>query len=316
MSEQRTSEPMARAALPRTVVALGVVRFESKNLERRWFADVYHFMMGISWAVLLGLFFLVYIATNALFAGLYLFGDGGIEHARSGSFADAFWFSVQTFATIGYGGMAPATPYAHVLVTLEAFIGMMSIALGTGIVFAKFSRPRALIKFSKKMVVHVRNGRRVLEFRLANQRRSSLSDTGMKLNLVYDEVTSEGLPMRRSLPLELERAHMPLMALAWNVIHVLDERSPLHGLTSETATQRMVGIIAMLSAHDETMAETVRARQFYQAQDLAFDCRFVDMISRGENDVIVIDHGLLDELRPLGALSSPAELPVVTSQDG
>jgi inward rectifier potassium channel len=309
MSERapnRATDPRPGRARP--MVTLGAVRFESKGLDQPWFHDVYHFMLAISWASLLGLFFAVYLSANAIFACLYWLGDGAVEHARAGSFADAFWFSVQTFATIGYGGMAPATTYGHVLVTLEAFVGMMSIALGTGIVFAKFSRPRALIQFSKKMVVHVRNGRPVLEFRLANQRRGSLSDASMKVNLVYDEVTSEGLPMRRSRPLELERAHMPLLALAWNLIHVLDEQSPLHELKRETVGQRIVGVIALMSAHDDTLVETVRARQFYQPQDLVFESRFVEMISRQDDGVLVIDHGLLDVLQPLAEVAKVADL--------
>jgi inward rectifier potassium channel len=288
-----------------------------KNLDQRWFTDVYHYMLAISWRRLLGVFFLVYCGTNALFAFLFWLGGNDISNARPGSYADAFWFSVQTYATIGYGGMSPATPYAHVLVTLEAFVGMMAMALGTGIVFSKFSRPTARIAFSNNLVVHVRNGRPVLEFRLANQRRGSLSEASMKFSVVKDEITAEGQPMRRGYPLELERAHMPVLSLAWNLIHVLDEQSPIHGLSPGAGMDHITGFIASLTAHDDTSAETVHARQFYNPEEVLHNVRFVDMIDpNSEPGVIMIDHSLLHEVRPislLSALSSAA--PVASDAD-
>jgi inward rectifier potassium channel len=293
---------------------VGKNRFEIKNLDQRWFNDMYHYMLAISWRRLLGVFFLVYCGTNALFAFLYWIGGNDISNARPGSYADAFWFSVQTYATIGYGGMAPASTYAHVLVTLEAFVGMMAMALGTGIVFAKFSRPTARIAFSDKIVVHVRNGKPVLEFRLANQRRGSLSDVNMKFSVLRDEVTAEGQPMRRGYPLELERAQMPVLSLAWNLIHTLDERSPLHGLHPGDDMQHIMGFIAMLTGHDDTMSETVHARQFYANEDVLHNVRFVDMIdSKSVPGVISIDHALLNEVGPIPLISASLAPPAVAS---
>ena len=284
---------------------IGRARLEIKNLDQRWYSDVYHYMLAITWRRLLGVFFLVYIGTNALFGFLFWAGGNDISNARAGSYADAFWFSVQTYATIGYGGMAPTTTYAHLLVTLEAFVGMMALALGTGIVFAKFSRPTARIAFSDKIVVHVRNGRPVLEFRLANQRRGSLSDATMKLSVMRDEVTAEGQPMRRGYPLELERSQMPVLSLAWNLIHVLDEKSPLSGLCPGEATDQIRGFIAILTAHDDTMGETVHARRSYAAEDVLYNVRFVDMIdAKSVPGVISIDHALLNEVGPIPVLSS------------
>ena len=289
---------------------VGRSRFEVKNLDQRWFNDMYHYMLAISWGRLLGVFFLVYCGTNALFAFLFWVGGNAIANARPGSYADAFWFSVQTYATIGYGGMSPATSYAHVLVTLEAFVGMMAMALGTGIVFAKFSRPTARIAFSDKLVVHVRNGRPVLEFRLANQRRGSLSDATMKLSVVKDEVTAEGQPMRRGYPLELERPNMPVLSLAWNLIHVLDEQSPVYAIRSGAGIEQIMGFIAILTAHDDTMAETVHARRYYNLEDLQHNVRFVDMIdAKSTAGVITIDHALLNEVRPISGLASLAPGP-------
>jgi inward rectifier potassium channel len=314
----QTSKPTPHpASQPATAYGVGRSRFEVKNLDQRWFTDVYHYMLAISWRRLLGVFFLVYCGTNAVFAFLFWVGGNDIANARPGSYADAFWFSVQTYATIGYGGMSPATPYAHVLVTLEAFVGMMAMALGTGIVFAKFSRPTARVAFSNNLVVHVRNGRPVLEFRLANQRRGSLSDATMKLSVVKDEITAEGQPMRRSYPLELERPNMPVLSLAWNLIHVLDELSPIHGLSPGAGMDHITGFIASLTAHDDTSADTVHARQFYNPDAVLHNVRFVDMIdAKSQPGVIAIDHSLLHEVRPISLLSGlPPSGPVASDAD-
>jgi inward rectifier potassium channel len=139
----------------------------------------------------------------------------------------------------------------------------------------------------------------VLEFRLANQRRGSLSDATMKLSVLKDEMTAEGQPMRRGYPLELDRSHMPVLSLAWNLIHVLDERSPIHGLSPGEGMEHVMGFIAMLTAHDDTMSETVHARQYYNPEDVLYNVRFVDMIDpKSEPGVIKIDHAQLNEVRP------------------
>jgi inward rectifier potassium channel len=301
---RQSSKPPAILRRPSSL-GFGGNRFDVKNLEQRWYSDLYHFLLASSWWRLLVVFFLIYVGTNALFGILYWLGGDDISNTRPGSYADAFWFSVQTYATIGYGAMAPTTTYAHVLVTLEAFVGMMALALSTGIVFAKFSRPSARIAFSRNIVVHVRNGRPVLEFRLANQRRGSLSDATIKFSVLRDEMTAEGQPMRRGYPLELERPHMPVLTLAWNCIHVLDEPSPLRGLCPGDPLEGVMGFIAILTAHDDTTGDTVHARQFWSRDDVRHNMRFVDMIdTKSAPGVISIDHARLNDLRPL---AEPAE---------
>jgi inward rectifier potassium channel len=317
---QTSKPPQTTTRATTTAYGVGRSRFEIRNLDQRWFNDVYSYMLAISWRRLLCVFFLVYCGTNGVFAFLFWLGGNDIANARPGSFADAFWFSVQTYATIGYGGMSPATSYAHVLVTLEAFVGMMAMALGTGIVFAKFSRPTARVEFSNNLVVHTRNGRPVIEFRLANQRRGSLSDATMKFSVIKDEVTAEGQPMRRGHNLELERPSMPVLSLAWNLIHVLDEQSPIQALSTGGNLDHITGFIASLTAHDDTMAETVHARQFYNPEEVLHNVRFVDMIDgKSRPGVIIIDHSLLHEVRPVslaGGLPAGVEPIADASSEG
>jgi inward rectifier potassium channel len=287
-------KPVVKAA---SIYSAGRLRYETRGLRVTPLSDLYHFLMKTKWSTLLAAFGVIYCAVNALFALAYwLGGPGTVLNARPSSFADDFWFSVETFATIGYGNMSPGTTYAHLLVTVESFAGMLAVALGTGILFAKFSRPMARVGFSKNAVVSLRNGKPCLTWRIANRRGNALLDATMQCHVLMDDVSSEGHRMRRVHALELERSGMPMFTLAWTVIHPLDEKSPLFGLTVENASQRLVGLIVSFSGVDDTMVQTVHARQMYSPEDLRFGVRFVDMIDNSTPGTLIIDHAQLDEL--------------------
>lgn len=275
----------------------GRIRYESRGLRITPLADLFHFLMGAAWSKLLGAFVVIYLSVNALFATCYwLGGEGTLANARAGSFADAFWFSVQTFATIGYGNLAPASTFAHVVVTIESFCGMLSVALGTGILFAKFSLPKARVAFSKNAIVSIRNGQPCLVWRVANLRLNSSMSASAQAHVLVDEVSSEGHRMRRNHVLQLERSGMPMFMTAWTLIHRLDEKSPLFGLSADNVAQRIVGIIASFSGVDDTMLQTVHARQLYGPDDLRFGARFADMFDSSMPGALTIDYAKLDEL--------------------
>jgi inward rectifier potassium channel len=279
------------------VYQAGRLRYEVRGLRITPLSDLFHFLMRTRWYKLLGAFICIYVGVNSLFAGLYWLGGAGtVQNARAGVFLDDFWFSVQTFATIGYGNLSPGSTYAHVLVTFESFCGMLSVALGTGILFAKFSLPKARVAFSKNVIVSSRNGEPCLVWRIANRRGSSLLDAAAQAHVLMDEVSREGHRMRRNHVLELERSRMPIFLLAWTVIHRLDEKSPLYGLNVDNATERVVGIIVSFTGVDDTMLQTVHARQMYSADDLRFNARFVDMIDSSVPGTLIIDHTQMDEL--------------------
>jgi inward rectifier potassium channel len=280
-----------------SIYSAGQLRYEVRGLRVTPLSDLYHFLMKSAWWKLLGAFGVIYIGVNALFALAYsLGGPGTVLNARPGSFADDFWFSVQTFATIGYGNLSPGTTYANLLVTVESFGGMLAVALGTGILFAKFSRPMARVAFSKNAVVALRNGQPCLMCRIANQRGNALLDASLQAHVLMDDISSEGHRMRRVHALELERSGMPMFVLAWTLIHHLDEKSPLYGLNLENVSERVVGLIVSFSGVDDTMVQTVHARQMYSVEDLRFGARFVDMIDNSQPGTLVIDHSQLDEL--------------------
>jgi inward rectifier potassium channel len=266
--------------------------------------DIYHLFMAGSWAKLLGLCLVSYLVLNGVFATLYLLEPGSIVNAKPGSYGDAFWFSVQTYATIGFGVMSPATTYAHILVTLESFFGLFSLAIGTGLVFAKFSKPTARLGFSDVIIVTRHNTRPCLSFRDAHQRRGSLIDVHAKMSVLVDATTAEGATVRRAHELNLERSTMPMLALAWTVIHVLDSSSPLSGLDSNNANEAIVAIIVHITGVDETTFETLHARHVYNVDSLRFNVRFVDMIDRSQPDRLVINHSALSQTTKLSNFST------------
>ncbi len=160
--------------------------------KRRPLADAYHFLLTSSWTALYALMLCAYVGSNLVFAVLYYL-DGGIENARAGSFLDAYFFSVQTMATIGYGKMTPTTTLTNLLVSFEALFGLVAFALATGLMFAKFSQPRARVLFSELAVVSQRDGVRSLMIRLANERSTGLVEANLRLSLVREETTTEGI---------------------------------------------------------------------------------------------------------------------------
>ena len=255
---------------------LNVVR---NGLERHLLGDLYHFLLGSSWPLLLLLMALAFVGVNALFATLYLAGADSIEHARPGSFVDAFFFSVQTMATIGYGQMAPRTLFAHLVVTVEAFSGLLSFAVMTGLLFAKFSRPTARVMFSRVAVITARDGVPSLLFRMANERGNQIVEAQAHVLLARNEVTAEGEQVRRWHDLDLLRRHNPLFALSWTAIHRIIPGSPLYGETTESLAASAAEIVVSVFGTDETVSQTVHARYSYGAGNILWGARFVDILS-------------------------------------
>jgi inward rectifier potassium channel len=276
----------AAHAVPREKAARAVPKVEGGALNqatlkigvrRRPLADVYLFLLTSPWWMLFTLMLVLYLGGNALFALVYL-ADGAIAGARPGSFADAYFFSVQTMATIGYGKMTPESTLSNIVVTIEALFGLVGLALATGLVFAKFSQPRARVLFSRHAVVSMRDGVRSLMVRLANERATGLVEAQIKLVLVRDETTAEGEKVRRFHTLPLARSSSAVFALSWTVIHPIDETSPLYGETATSLDASQADIVASLVGIEEATAQTVHARYRWQASAILFDHRFDDIL--------------------------------------
>jgi inward rectifier potassium channel len=234
-----------------------------------------------------------------LFAFAYLVGGDGIANARPGNFLDAFFFSVQTMASIGYGAMYPQTAYANVLVTVEALMGLLGLSMATGLMFARFSRPTARVLFSRVAVITAYNGLPSLMFRAANQRQNRILEAHMWVTLVRDEITKEGQFMRRFYELPLVRSHSPLFALSWTVMHIIDENSPFYGVTAEMMVEEEMEIIVTLTGIDETVAQSIHARHSYDAREILWNMQFLDILSKTRDGRRVVDYSRFHEVLPV-----------------
>ena len=250
-----------------------------KGQDSGRFFDFYHGILTASWPGFVAQLAALFLTVNLAFAALYVIDRGGIANARPGSFTDAFFFSVQTLGTLGYGVMAPRTLYANLLVTAESFTGILIIALFTGIIFARFSRPFARLVFSKVAVVTQFDGSPTLMFRAANQRGNSILDASVNVSLAGNYTTREGVQMRRFQELKLVRSSNPLFALSWTVMHPIDQDSPLYGLGLAEMIEHDMEIVVMMSGMDETIADRIYARHAYMAEEILWRRRFVDVVS-------------------------------------
>jgi inward rectifier potassium channel len=240
--------------------------------------DVYHSLLTTTWAQFFALVLVAYLGANLLFAAGYLSIGDGIEEARPGSFADAFFFSVQTMATIGYGKMAPRGIAANLLVTLEALIGLLGLALVTGLVFAKFSRPTARVIFSRNVVITRFDGVPSLLVRMANERGNQIAEAEAHLVLLRTERTPEGEDVRRAHDLRLRRSHSAFFAFTWLVVHPITPDSPLHGETPESLRTTDVDLVASMTGLDETLSQSVHARHAWTPDQILWGRRFADVL--------------------------------------
>jgi inward rectifier potassium channel len=251
--------------------------------------DLYHHFMTASWRAVFASILAAYLGTNALFALFYAV-SGGIENARPGNFEDAYFFSVQTMATIGYGRMVPTSTTANAAVAFEALFGLVSLALATGLMFAKFSQPRARVIFSRFAVVNVRDGVKSLMVRLANERTTGLVEAQLRIVFVRDERTVEGEPVRRFHTLPLTRSSNAVFALSWTAVHPIDEASPLYGETAESLEASHANVVASLIGIEEATAQTVHVRHSWDPEEVLFGHRFADILVFREDGRRALDY--------------------------
>ncbi len=269
------------------------------GLERQPFQDLYHSVLTSSWSAYFGGFALAFLVANAIFAALYTIVPGCIANAEPGSFYDAFFFSVQTMATIGYGAMSPATPYGHIVVTLEALVGMLGVAIVTGLTFAKFSRPTSRVIFSEKIVLAPRNGVMHLMFRMGNARRNMVLEAHLRVILLVEDISDEGLVMRVPLDLSLVRDRTPMFALSWTAMHKIDATSPFFGDDAMAKLRaKKAEIYLSLMGFDETFAQSIHARFRYRLEDIVRAARFVDVLTIAEDGMRTLDYRKFHDVVP------------------
>ncbi|MFT5352952.1 MAG: inward rectifier potassium channel [Polyangiales bacterium] len=256
--------------------------------------DFFFYFVDGSWRRIVGFFCFSFILINTVFAALFLLDSESIV-GGTGSFIDAFSFSVQTMSGIGYGALSPGNTYANVLVAIEAVISLLGIAVATGFVVAKATRARARVQFSNVFVIEAMNGMPVLSFRAGNARANEVVHARIKVTALLDETTDEGHTFRRLRDLKLQRDESPVFSLTWTVMHTLDEASPLFEYDWNDKDGPLRRLIVTLHAHDGTYGQSIHARHDFRAEDARVGERFVDVLKENDKGQLWVDYDRLDE---------------------
>ncbi len=292
---------VGQADSPRLLNRDGSFNVRRGGLPRLASLSLYHALLSLSWPRFIGLLVSGYLAMNLLFAAAYVACGpqalGGASAASMGGpFGRAFFFSVYTFATIGYGNVVPVGLAANLLVTLETIVGLLGFALGTGVLFARFARPTARIIFSNRAVVAPYRSGTGFMFRLVNGRSNELIELNM--TVLFSRIENRrGNRTRAYDQLKLERTHVVFFPLSWTVVHPIDETSPLFGRSKDDLRSCEAEFLVLLSGVDETFAQTVHARTSYKAEELEFGARFVNLYKpRAADGAESIDVSRLSEI--------------------
>lgn len=283
---------LARAARRRLVNHDGSFNVVREGLNPLSSLSLYHWLLTISWPRFLGFVTACYLAVNAVFAVAFLLcGPDALQSTAAGTFNNqpfyrAFFFSVDTFATIGYGNIIPVGVAANTLVTVEALLNILGIALATGVIFARFSRPSANILYSRNAIVAPYRDMTALEFRIANARSSQLIDVGVQVILTKME-SIDGSRVRKFYDLELERQRVVFFALSWTVVHPIGPASPMRGLTRQDLIDADAEFLILLTGTDETISQSVHSRSSYKADEILWNVRFTNMFIRATDGGII-----------------------------
>jgi inward rectifier potassium channel len=263
----------------------------------------YQQMLAVSWAGFFTIVLALYLIINIVFALMYLvIGPTALIGTRAGmfggAFSQAFFFSIQTFATIGYGQIGPNGFLANTLVTFEALVGLMSQALATGLLFARFSRPTASILFSRGAIIAPYGGGQSLQFRIANRRRNEIIQLEAQVLFSAMESDGRGSLVRRYRLLPLERNKVTFFPLSWTIVHPIDQESPLSGKTSDDLLRTEAEVLVLLSGIDETFAQTVLARSSYRADEIIWNKRFRSIFVQEQGKSLSVDISRLHDIDP------------------
>jgi len=291
--------PPAGKPVGRRIVKVGTREVVTEGIVRPMFNDLFHHFMTVSWPRLFATLAAFFIVFDLLFGLLYFLVPGCIANLNPGGFAGDFFFSVETLATVGYGEMHPETFYGHSVAMIEIFVGLMSLALITGLMFARFSRPRARFLFTKNAVVRPVAGKPTLMFRAANERQNVVQDASARLRMLRDEVTEEGYHIRRIVDLPLLRSQHPMFSLGWTIMHVIDEASPLSFETAESLSNSKAAFILSLSGTDENTGQTLMARSEYSSADIRWNSTFHDILEEASDGSIHVDYSKFHDIEPL-----------------
>jgi inward rectifier potassium channel len=293
---------------PRQIrVRYGQFEFVKLNAQKFDLRDTYHLILTLSWPGFAGLVFGIYLFINLVFAALYMLNPHAVAEMRPGSFFDAFFFSVETLATVGYGHMYPETFYGHLIAMLEIMVGMFGLAVITGLIFVRFSRPTARIHFSKVAVIAPFDGVPNLMIRVANLRHQAMVEPEFRMILLRNVITAEGEEVRRFRSLKLEFDHLIAFPAVLTVRHRIDEDSPLFGMTPKDFQQQDIRLIASIVGVDTVIVAPVESFGDYNYEQIEWNRRFVEIYDQNEEGEWTVDYARIDEIEDIAPIQNLAK---------
>ncbi len=287
-------------------VRSGQFEFVKLNAKKSDLRDTYHLILTLSWPAFAAFVFSIYILINLVFAGLYILDPHAV--AEMSSFFDAFFFSVETLATVGYGHMYPESLYGHLVTMLEIMVGLFGLAVITGLIFVRFSRPTARMHFSKVAVIAPFNGVPTLTIRVANLRHQAMVEPEFRMILLRNIVTTEGDDVRRFSSLKLDFDHLISFPAVLTVRHRIDAESPLFGMTPEDFQQHDVRIMASIVGVDSVIVAPVQSLTDYNYDQIEWNRRFVEIYDQSKEREWTVDYGRIDETEDIPPLQSLGKL--------
>ena len=256
--------------------------------KSKYFTDLYHYFLSVSWPKFFFLLILLFLVSNVLFAVLYFTaGPTGLKGANQTNeflrLVDCFFFSVQLLN----GPFTPIGIWMNLLVTLQTYLGLLTLVIVTGLFYARFARPNARVLFSDTAVIHQYNNKPCFVFRVANKRLNQIVEARMTLTLTRNETSPEGETSRKFHDLKLERDYSPLFALSWTLRHIIDHESPLFGMDETKMEENQTAIFASLSGIDDTFSQTITARNVYRWDEIVYNKRFKDILVWKNNKIYI-----------------------------
>jgi inward rectifier potassium channel len=278
------------------IAGAGNVELVKRGAARYDFSDPYHIAIELSWKEFALAFVGLELGINIVFALLYLASPGCIANARPGSFSDAFFFSIETLATVGYGTMAPATLYGHAVSAIEIVCGMVFTAIMTGLLFVRFSKPRPKILYADQAVITSHNCSPTLMVRIANGRMTLLTNATVRLGVVLLEESAEG--HRHLHDLVLSNASLSLFPLTWTVMHEIDEKSPLAGYDAERFKESDARLFLTIEARDNALGAAIHDMHIYTTVEVLFGMHYAEAVTLDDQKRPVADLTRLSLVEP------------------